>query len=378
MAFRMLACVALVATAGPALAQAPAQFPAATHKAGALKYVAGVPVVTVRGSPAEIGEQFGTLAGRNAPALNDLHAQFLKDAKIEAGYDGLMILAKRLKSNIPADYLAEMTAAAGVGMNLDMLIFAATIYDLSSGMGCSTVVVEPSRSATKQPIFGRNFDWLATQGIHEHTLVAVFRPTGKRAFATVTVSPITGCISGMNDAGLCCTINEIHLNQSKERATMNWAGVPMLFAFRQVLEQCRTVAEAEALLRKTPRTTTACLTICDAAGGAVFEMTPKTLVVKPPVRGIGLCTNHFCTEALGLPTPCSRMKKLLALQSSDATLGVDQVFAQLHDVNQGQATLQSMVFEPAARKLHLKLAKPKGTATTEKPTTLDLGDLLRE
>ena len=46
-----------------------------------------MPVLTVRGKPAEIGEQFGVLAGRNAPGLDELHAQFLKDAKLEDGFE---------------------------------------------------------------------------------------------------------------------------------------------------------------------------------------------------------------------------------------------------------------------------------------------------
>jgi len=55
---------------------------------------------------------------------------------------------------------------------------------------------------TGGPLFGRNFDWLPTKGITEHTLVVVYKGEGKRAFAAVTVTPIEGVISGMNDAGL--------------------------------------------------------------------------------------------------------------------------------------------------------------------------------
>ena len=36
-------------------------FPAAKHKAGELRYIDHVPVLTLRGKPAEMGEQFGIL-----------------------------------------------------------------------------------------------------------------------------------------------------------------------------------------------------------------------------------------------------------------------------------------------------------------------------
>ena len=52
-----------------------------------------------------------------------------------------------------------------------MLLFADCVYDLSSGMGCATVVVEKGRSATGQPVFGRNFDWIPTKGLPEHTVI---------------------------------------------------------------------------------------------------------------------------------------------------------------------------------------------------------------
>ena len=359
-------------------AQAPGTFPDVEHAGGRMTHVQGVPVLLLKGSPAEMGAQFGVLAGRNAPepGLHALHAQFLKDAKLEDAADAIGVMAKRLKTNFPAHHLAEIEATSKAGLNFDMLLFAATVYDLSSGMGCSTAVIEKERSATGAPLFGRNFDWLPTLDIPKHTLVVVYRPTGKRAFATVTISPINGCISGMNDAGLCCTINEIHLKKSKDKAGFNWEGVPMLLAFRLVLEECGTVAEAEALLRKTPRTTAACLTVCDVNGGAVFEMTPKTLEVRKPAGGVTCCTNHFCSDPLGVPSKCDRLPKLLKLQADEAKLDVNAVFAKLDEVHQGKNTLQSMVFEPATKTLHLKLGDARTSATGKPAAKLELGKLL--
>jgi predicted choloylglycine hydrolase len=366
----VFACLFFVPTA-----LALAQFPAAQHGNGELTHVQGVPVLTVRGTPTEIGEQFGVLAGRNAPGLQTLQAQFLKDAGLEDGFEAIKVLARRLKANMPDDHRTELESAAKTGLDMDTLLFAASVYDLSSGMGCSTIVVETERSTTGQPLFGRNFDWIPTKGLPEHTLVVVFKPTGKRAFATVTFSPITGCISGMNDAGLCCTINEIPLKHSKDKAGFNWAGVPTLLAFRRVLEEGTTVTEAEKLLRDIPRTTTSCLTVCDPNGGAVFEITPKSLEVRSAVNGVMCCTNHFVSDKLGVGRPCARLPKLLKLQSEQAKLGLTEVFSQLHEVSQGRKTLQAMIFEPASRKLHLKLGDLKESATLKDAVTLDLGTM---
>ena len=83
-------------------------------------------------------------------------------------------------------------------------------------------------------------------------------------------------------------------------------------AFRRVLEECATVAEAEKLLRAMPRTTTCCLTICDKTGGAVFEITPKNLEVRSHENGVCCCTNHFRTEKLCVDDKCWRYEQARA------------------------------------------------------------------
>ena len=292
------------------------------HGRGELRHEQGLSVVTLRGTPAQMGEQFGVLAVKAAPGLDAFHQNFVTDAGIGSTEPLVRLLALKLQTGLSADHRAELDAmCAASRRGIDLAMFANTVYDLSSTMGCSTVVVEPGRSVTGTPVMGRNFDWLPTRGMREHTLLVVGHPAGKRSFAIVTVPPILGCISGINDAGLCCTVNEIHLPQSADKPTFQWDGVPMLFAFRRVLEECGTVAEAEALLRGMTRTTTACLTVCDAKGGAVFEITPKSIEVRRAVNGVVCCTK---------PLPQRRARQ------ADAVLAVRQTRPALRTVGQAR------------------------------------------
>lgn len=378
MQFRALLLLGFLATG--ARAGEPTGFPDAQHKGGRLTHVAGVPVLELRGSPAEIGEQFGTLAVKNAPAMRQFRQQFLRDAGIADQEFFLKLMARRLQTGLPKPYFQELEAAATAsGWPLGDLLFANTVYDLSSGMGCSTIVVDKERSATGEPLLARNFDWLATPRIHEHTLIAVFHPTGKHAFATVTITPITGCITGMNDAGLTVAINEITLGESADKSKFNWDGVPMLYAYRQVLEDCTSVAEAEQLLRTIKRTTTACMTICDRNGGVVLELTPRTVEVRHGTRAITCCTNHFQCEKLATEQPCWRLPKLETIDTLTRKPGVAELFTRLDAVHQGKSTLQSMVFEPANRVLHLKYGHANGSATRlPRAHTLDLKPFFQE
>ena len=367
------AFVAFVVFASSATAADKKAFPAATHGKGELKHVENVPVLVLRGSPAEMGEQFGKLAVANAPDLDGLHARFLKDSGQEKRYPLIAGLSAQMKPNFPKHHAAEIEAAAkAAGRTETLFLFANTIADLTSGLGCSTVVVEKDRSTTGGPLFGRNFDWQPTVGITEHTLVTIYKGEGKRAFAAVTVAPIAGVVSGMNDAGLCVTINEISLKRSKDKAAFNWKGTPLLLCFRRVLEECATVAEAEKLLREVPKTSSCCLTVCDKSGGCVFEITPDNLEVRCHTNGVTCCTNHFRTDKLSTTTKCWRYDALAPLQAKDAAkMGVADVFKQLDAVHQGKATLQSMVFEPAERVLHF--AYGDGPATRRDVRKLELG-----
>lgn len=374
-----LAQVFLLLLVGPLLAQPKFEFKEAKSGGGQIKYIDGIPVVTVGGKPAEIGEQLADLVVKNASNPVDVLEQFLADVKLKGTLPILKLQASRLKGNIPADHLAEMEAMAKKsGFDLNLFVVANTIYDLSSGMGCSTLIAEKDRSATGGVLFGRLFDWVPTKGLAERTAVVVVKPEKKHAFAMITITPITGVVSGMNDAGLSVTINEIRLSETKDKAAFDWQGVPTLLAFRRVLEECTTVAEAEKLLKDMKRTTTACMTIADEKGGAVFEITPKNIEVRSANKGVCCCCNDFRSDALATKTkPCVRLEKLLKCEGTDDKLGVDDVFDRLEKVNQGKKTLQAMVFEPGKKVLYLKVGDGVETATKVKTVTLNVGKLLK-
>jgi hypothetical protein len=119
------------------------------------------------------------------------------------------------------------------------------------------------------------------------------------------------------------------------------------------------------------------MTICDKDGGAVFEITPTNLEVRKHENGVCCCTNHFRTDKLCVDDACWRYAKLAPLQAKDAAkLGVRDVFGELEKVQQGRSTLQSMVFEPADRVLHL--AYGDGNAAKLKAKRLELGKVFDE
>jgi len=354
------------------------RFVEAKHGKGELKYVEGVPVLIVEGTDEEIGEQFGVLAIKptKKPLIDKLDS-YMKKSGWESAYAVMLRTAPFLLSIFPEGIQKELTAASKAGdVSRNVMILTNAMPDLQKIGGCSTLIVEAERSKTKGPLFGRLLDWPPHENLADFTLVTVFKQANKNTVATITFPIILGAISGMNDKGLCLTINEINITKDGSPRS-DLKGVPMLILFRQILEKCSTVAEAEKMLTDTRRTGSFLLTVCDVKGGCVFEVTTKNVIAVPACDNVCCATNHFRSEELGIGAKCRRYETLEKFQKNGEKLGVDDVKAALHEVSQKEFTVQAMVFEPAARVLHLAYGGDK-SATEKKLTKLELGPIFEK
>jgi isopenicillin-N N-acyltransferase like protein len=368
-------CLLMALLFVPATLAGEKRLPEAKSGKGELRYVSGVPVLTLEGTPQEIGTQFGELALRPAkePLLGRVDS-YMKQVGWEKEFPTMVRFAPVVFGSFPKHNQVELeTAAKTAGVDKNLLTALNAIPDFAKMGGCSTLVVGPARSTTGGPLFGRLLDWPPFEELPEYTAVIVFRSPGKHALAAVTLPVLLGVLSGMNDAGLALSINEITAAKDGSKSP-NLNGVPMLFLFRKILEECATVEEAEKVLKAHPRTTWFCLTVCDAKGGCVFEVTPRNVVRRDGVNDCCCCTNHFRTDKLCVTTKCPRYARLEAVQKADGKLGVTEVARALDSVNQGPSTIQCMVFEPKDRVLHLSYGGGK-SATAKPLTKLDLGPL---
>ena len=359
-----------------ALGQAPegCPFVEAKHGKGELRFFHGIPVTVVQGTPSEIGEQFGALVAKPSKEMMERADQYL--AKI--GRKGMLPFALKIgggfAKNLSEDSLAELEAVCKAsGLNKEQVMLANSFPDLLRAGGCSTIIVDPHRSSTKGLLFGRLLDWAPYEGLPRYSSVVVFRPDGKHAFAVVTIGPVFGCLSGMNDAGLCLTMNEI--NKSKDKGTgVNFKAPPMLLLMRKVLEECTTLDEAEKVLKDSPRSMSTALTACDMKSGCVFEVTTKTVIRRTGENGICCCTNHFRTDELSVDKTCPRYDNLEKVQKCALVLGIDDVVKELDRVSAKEFTVQAMIFEPKEKILHVSIGI--GESATAKPMTkLELAPL---
>jgi hypothetical protein len=321
-----------------------------------LRFVGNVPVAILSGMPEEMGRQHGELLAGPGAAIAAFPERFAEEFGVAAFWPLVTQAGKTLVMQAPERHQHELAAISNHSdLSSDKLAVGNTLLELRR-LGCSAVVVEPERSATGGPIFGRNFDFLTLGELDKYSMVIVYRPEGKHAFASVGFPGMVGAISGMNDAGLALGTLDVERSGDKSRK-FNPTGVPLAFVFRRIMEECATVDEAETLLRSIKPTTWMNLTVCDRNGGATFEITPDHIGRRDDEEGLVRCTNHFRCEGMSVGEECQRYDKLVEFDAERA-IDVSAVHRRLDAANQGDLTLQTMVFEPRELALHLAIGKP--------------------
>jgi isopenicillin-N N-acyltransferase like protein len=374
--------VLIMLAAAPVQAAEPFRYPEATYgTSGQLKYVNRVPVVIASGTPQEIGETVGSLALKPGLRAADYPQDILKSLHMDLMWPLLVKSGDAMFKHFPAAYqteLDEMGKAAKA--DHQRLVVGNTMFDLKNVFACSAVLVEKDRSATGGPMLARNLDYPSLGYINEYSLVTVYRPKGKHAFASVGFPGLVGVVSGMNDAGLTVAVLEV-MDAKAGEPKFNIEGVPYQLCLRKMLEECATIAEAKKLLESMPRTVLLNIAVADPNGVAVFEMSPKHVVERCAESGVCTCANHFCTEEMRPEHPADplrtheRYDTLAALRSGEKKYTPDDLRKQLDLVNLGALTLQTMVFEPATRRLHL--AYGKLPASQGKLRCVDLAPLFK-
>lgn len=308
-----------------------------------------VPIVVLQGSSAELGEQHGR---QLSTVIHTLHDQYLMSFLPGQTQRLIATAAARLfELQMPPALVTEVHALAkGSGITDGDMMLGQCFLDLSEMVACSTVTLPASASPDHVARFGRNLDFPSLNVADKYTTLFIVKPNdGRYAFASVGWPGLIGVLSGMNEHGLCLANMEVTRQPRLPRA------MPYVMLYRTVLERCRTVEEAVALLRKTPIQTANNLMLMDESGDrAVVELTPQSVHVRRGQRGVALfSTNHQRDQDQDTPGFCRRydyMRRTTAERFGDVDEpAIEQMLAHVGD----ETTLQSMVFEPTNRVLYL-------------------------
>lgn len=363
----------LASVARPAMGDERFAFTPIEVEGGRLFYQDGIPIAVVAGTPDEMGRQHAALVAPAAQRVITFPKRLIKEFGAEMYWPLMVGAGSLLMRNAPQRHQQELAALAAAGkLDAGELAVGNTLLELRR-MGCSVLIVEGKHTADGAPLFGRNFDFPTLGELDQYSLLMICRPAGQHAFATVTFPGCTGVFSAMNDAGLAVATLDVYASGDGS-SMFNATGMPLTAAFRRIVEECTTVAEAEALLRSIRPTTWMNLAVCDREGSAVFEITPTHIGRRDPESGVLACTNHFRTEGLTVNERCWRYPRLMAA-AKEEPLTVEDVHRHLHEANQGEFTLQTMIFEP--RDLAVRLAFGKPPVSDDELTKIELAPLFK-
>ena len=175
-----------------------------------------------------------------------------------------------------------------------------------------------------------------------------------------------GVLSGMNEWGLCLS------NMEVPRPARPPVAMPYTLLYRMILERCRNVDEAIALLQSTPRQTANNLMLMDAAGNrAVVEIQPEGITVRRGLPDAALIsTNHQRGDDYDTLGRCWRYDLLHTSAGQD--FGkidpnmLEKMLGQVVQGPNGDTTMQSMVFEPSTRVIFVATGQDAPSRTYER------------
>jgi isopenicillin-N N-acyltransferase-like protein len=341
-------------------ADPPFHFPEAQCPHGALQYINGVPVLTIDGTPEEIGTAAGLLAVKPGRRMTCYPDDILHEFYLTMFRNPLLKVGRQMVKRFPADYGRELEAMVlAADIDRDLAVLGNTMFDLKKFVACSALLVEPGRSATGGTLMGRNLEYPSLGYVHEYTLVTVYRPKdAKHTFACVGFPGLLGCLSGMNDAGLAVAVLEVPQVKLGEKR-FDSCGLPYALCYRRLLEECSTIAEAHAMLSQMKRTGLSNLAVADREGVAVLEITPERVVLRQGPGGTCVATNHFCSNelktalAINFFSTFDRFETLTKVGELHRQLGPSDLHVGLNAAQNKTMTIQSMIFESLPLRLHV-------------------------
>ena len=161
--------------------------------------------------------------------------------------------------------------------------------------GCTAFGAWDASTRDGHLIAGRNFDWEAAPVFDEDRLVVLCEPAEGIPFVSLSWAGMVGCVSGLNRAGLCVTVNGAPSGLPGDAAT------PTCLVAREALQHAKNLDEAVAIIRRSRVFVSALFLVGSRSDGRflVVEKTPELTVVREATNATHLvCANHYLTPEL--------------------------------------------------------------------------------
>lgn len=275
--------------------------------------------VHLDGDPVAIGTAHGLLAGDLITALEgDMTGTFVERIPSFAARHLILGLVawnnRALMAHFTPEELTELaasTAAHGarwdsrrsLGPSFNRGLQYHALHDVSQYLidnplvrpiqvGCTALAVGGQRTIDGHLLVGRLFDFEGGPRFDDDKIVFTVRPTEGIPFVHVCWAGMSGAVTGMNQAGLWVSIN------AGATTGQGFVGRPIVMVVRQILQHCRSIDEAVAVIRDSPVFVAdgVLLASRDEQRVVVAEKGPTGLFVRPWAEERLVSTNHFLAD----------------------------------------------------------------------------------
>jgi len=256
-------------------------------------------VLELSGNPYEMGYRHGALVKPEfRKALARLREAAGRENRIPGGMKAALFVARRpehmLERHLPPEYVLEIHGLAdGLGLDYDTTLFLQVMLAiveqpnpqkmLGLGASCSNIVAFGTATRDGEIIHGRNLDWGMGEVLPQIATVAFYDPTAGHSFVAVNWAGMVGCLTAMNDAGLC--IGEESVASPRDTSL---DGKPLFMLIREAIQYSGSLAEAVKSVTDSPGTCGYHVTICDgkARDARTVELTAHHHAVRVPQEGL--------------------------------------------------------------------------------------------
>ncbi len=228
---------------------------------GYLESVDGYPVLHLKGTPEEMGTQYGTLMKEKITANVDYLLGKGFEKKIEIGKLNIprnligSVLVNVFTEKIPEHYLIEMNAMAKAAGIPESKIKALNL--IPELFHCSGFALLKQATVDNRLYHGRVLDYAVDWKLQQRKVIILAEPKGKIPFVNVGYAGFIGSVTGMNT-------EQISIGEMGGGGLGKWNGIPMAFLMRMVLEEADSLEKAVSVFTDNPRTCEYYYVIADA------------------------------------------------------------------------------------------------------------------
>ena len=354
----------------------PAQTVARCGK-GWLELVDGYPVLHLKGTPREMGYQHGALLRDKVRSNmhNILEVQGEKTL-VEVGplklkpRQGIDMIVGIQEPYVPKKYFEELEGLAeGSGL---------TVADARAGnflpelFHCSGFAIANSATKDGTLYHGRVLDYAIDWNLQEHAVLIVAEPDGGIPFVNVTYAGFIGSVTGMN-------AEHVSVGEMGGGGLGFWAGMPMAFLVREVLEKGKDLETAISVFRDNRRTCQYFYVVADGKTNEAVGMEASFGVFSLIKQGESHPLLPTAVKDCVLLSAGDRYKKLVErAQTGHGQFTAESAMELMSRPVAMKSNLHNVLFEPKSTKLWVANAtKDKKPAAEQKYFSFQLNELLK-